>query len=84
VVASGVADIVEIVMLAASANAFLARRGGRIGPGFETSEDVLERHHPCVDEHQSWIVVRHQGRRGHDLMALPPEIFEERAADVVR
>ncbi len=83
VVPRGVADIVEIVVLAAGADALL--RGGRrrIGPGFESGEDVLERHHPGVDEHQGRIVMRHERRRGYDLVPIRPEIVEKRAADVV-
>ena len=63
VVARGVADIVEVVVLAAGADAFLAAGRGRVGPRLEAGEDVLERHHAGVDEHQSRVVVRHQRRR---------------------
>ncbi len=52
VVARGVADIVEIVVLAAGAHAFLRR--GR-AQGFRllgAGEHVLERHHAGIGEHQ--------------------------------
>src|SRR3546814_8925486 len=78
-----VADIVEVVVLAAGADAFLARGRGRIGARLQTGEDVLERDHAGVDEHQRRIVVRHQRRRRDDLMPVTPEIIEEGAADVV-
>ena len=79
----GVADIVEIIVLAACAHAFLAAGGARRWRGFEPGKDVLERHHPGVDEHQCRIVVGHQRRAGHDLVVGAAEEFEERAADIV-
>ena len=78
-----IADVVEIVMLAARADALLARRGGRIRPRFEPGEYVLERHHAGVDEHQRRIVVRHQRGRSDARVPLALEIVEERAANVV-
>ena len=56
---------------------------GRVGPRFEAGEDVLERHHAGVDEHQGRVVVRHQRRRRHPRVAVLLEIIEEGAADVV-
>ena len=79
----GIADIVEIVMLAPRAHAFLRAGRGDIGPRFQPGEDVLERHHPGVDEHQRRVVLRYQ-RRGRDPgMAFTCEIIEEAAADIV-
>ncbi len=83
VVPRGIADIVEIVVLAPGADAFLRRGGARIGAGLEPGEHVLERHHAGVDEHQRRVVVRDQRRGGNDVMAVAPEIFEERAPDVI-
>ena len=79
----GIADIVQIVVLAARAHALLRAGRGGIGARFQTGEDVLERHHPSVDEHQRRIVLRHQRRGGHDAVAAAAEIVEERAANVV-
>ena len=79
----GIADIVEIVVLAARTDAFLRGRRSRIRLRFQPGEDVLERHHPGVDEHQRRIVVRHQRCRGNDRVAGTGEIIEEAAADVV-
>ncbi len=45
VVARGIADVIEVVVLAAGAHALLRRRGPRIGPALVAGEDVLERHH---------------------------------------
>ena len=83
VVARGVADIVEVVVLAAGADAFLRAGRGRVRPRFEAGEDVLERHHAGVDEHQRRVVLRHQRRRRHPRVAVLLEIIEEAAADVV-
>ena len=83
VVARGVADIVEIVVLAPGADAFLRTRRTRRGRGFEPRERVLERHHAGVDEHQRGIAERHQRRAGNFRMFVTGEIVEETAADVV-
>ena len=45
VVAGGVADIVQVVVLAAGAHAFLRRGGADVGPPLLPGEDVLELHH---------------------------------------
>src|SRR6185312_14283035 len=84
VVAGGVTDIVEIVVLAARADAFLGARGGLVRPRLEPGEHVLERHHAGVDEHQRRVVVRHQWRRPDPRMAILLEKIEEGTADVVR
>ena len=83
VVARGVADIVEVVVLAAGAHALLRGRGARIGALLEPGEDVLELHHAGIGEHQRRIVARHQRARGNDLVTVLPEIVEESRPDFV-
>ena len=83
VVARGVADIVEIVVLAAGADAFLRGGGARVGPLLLAGEDVLELHHAGVGEQQRGVVARHQRRARHDLVAVAGEVVEEGGADVV-
>ncbi len=61
-VARGIADIVEIVVLTACTNRLLAAGRGRVGPRFQARKDILERHHARVDEHQRRVVMRHQRR----------------------
>ena len=84
VVARCVADIVEVVVLAAGAHAFLA--GGRAGVQalLGAGEDVLELHHAGIGEQQGRIVARHERRRRHDLMALVAEEIEESGANIVQ
>ena len=84
VVAGGVTHIVQIIVLAAGAHAFLAAGGLRVGARFEAGEDILERHHAGVDEHQRRIILRHKRRRRHDHMACLGKVIEEAAAYVVR
>ncbi len=79
----GVADIVEIVVLAAGAHAFLRGGGGRIGPLLDAGEDVLELHHAGIGEHQRRVVARHERRGLDDGVAVPGEEVEEGLADLV-
>jgi hypothetical protein len=83
VVARGVADVVEVIVLAPGAHAFLRRHGAAVGPALEPGEHVLELHHAGVGEHESRVVARHQRPRRHDLVAVPGEVVEERGADLV-
>ncbi len=83
VVARRIADILQVVVLAAGAHAFLRRGGAAVvallGPG----EDVLELHHPGIGEHQGRIVARHERTRGHDGVSVGREIVEKAPANVV-
>ncbi len=83
VMARGVADIVEVVVLAAGAHAFLRRGRPRrfrlLGPG----EHVLERHHAGIGEHQRRVVARHERRRRHHQVIVVGEEVEKGGADVV-
>ena len=81
--ARGVADIVEVVVLAAGAHALLRRCGPDIGPLLQAGEDVLELHHAGIGEHQGRVVARHERRRGHDFVAVPGKIVEEARPDLV-
>ena len=83
VVARGVADIVEVVVLAAGAHAFLRRRGPDIGALLDAGEDVLELHHPGVGEHQGRIVARHERARRNDLVPVSGEELEEVRSNLV-
>ena len=59
--AGGVADIVEVIMLAAGAHAFLGRGRAHIRPLFGAGEGVLELHHAGIGEKKRGVVARHSG-----------------------
>ena len=82
-VTRGVTHIVEVVVLAARAHAFLRGGRARIGTLLQAGEDVLELHHAGIGEHEGRVVARHERRRRHDLMAIPGEIVEEARSDLV-
>ena len=54
----GLADLVEIVVLAAGADAFLRRNGALIVALLVAEEDVLELVHPGVGEQQRRVICR--------------------------
>ena len=81
--AGGIADIVQIVVLAAGADAFLRSRGRRVWTAFQAGEDVLELHHAGIGEHQRRVIARHQRAGRHDLVAVLLEIVEEGRPDVI-
>ncbi len=81
VVARGVADVVQVVVLAAGADALLRRRGARVGTLVEAEEHVLELVHAGVREQQRRIVARHHRRRGDDGVALRFEELQEGRTD---
>ena len=83
VVPRGVADIVQVVVLAAGAHAFLRRGGAHVGPLLLAGEHVLELHHAGVGEHQRGVVARHQRRALDHLVPVAGEVVEEGGADVV-
>jgi len=60
VVPGRVADVVEIVVLAAGADAPLCSCGAAVGALVDAQENVLELDHPGVDEQQRRIVARHE------------------------
>ena len=82
-VSRGIPDIVEIVVFASGAHALLAAGCAWRRRCLDTRENVLERHHAGVHEHQGGIVVRHQRRRRHDLVLVGREEIEEGTADIV-
>ena len=81
VVARGVADRIEVVVLAARAQAALHVRRTHVRQLFAAEEHVLERHHAGVGEQQGRVVGGHQRARRHDRMVLGAEELQERGAD---
>src|SRR5688572_29050071 len=83
VMACSIADVLQVVVLAAGAHAFLRGRGADVRPLLLAGEDVLELHHAGVGEHQRRVVARHQRAGGHDLVPFALEVVQEQASDVV-
>ena len=69
VVAIGEADVFEIVVLAAGADAFLAGGGAVVVALLEAEENVLELIHPGVGEEQRGIVRGDERGAAHDAVA---------------
>ncbi len=63
VMARRVADIVEVVMLAAGAHAFLRTRRPRADRLLRAGEHILERHHAGIGEEERRIVARNERAR---------------------
>jgi hypothetical protein len=82
VVARGVTDLVEVVVLAARAHAALARNGALVRALLGAEEHVLELDHPGIREQQRGIVARHERARGNDLVPLRAEELEKGLADL--
>ncbi len=83
VMARRVADIVEIVVLAAGAHAFLRGSRTAVGALFQPPKDVLERDHAGIREQKRGVVRRHERGGGNHLMAALTEEVQERLADLV-
>src|SRR5271168_2192963 len=72
--AIGEADVFEVIVLAAGAEAFLAGCGGFVVALFKAEKNVLELVHPGVGEKQRGIVRGDERRTAHDAVAA---LFEE-------
>ena len=79
----GIADIIEIVVFAPGADTFLRAGRARRRWCFKAGKDILERHHPGIDEHQCRVVIGHQRRALHGCVVCAREIIEEGAANIV-
>src|SRR5262249_31892097 len=74
VVASGEADVVQVVVLSAGPHALLRAGGAAIVALLPPGEDVFELHHASVGEQQGGSGQGHQGRGGY---AAVPALLEE-------
>ncbi len=83
VVSGGIADIVEIVMLAAGPQTLLGRGGAAVGAFLDAGEQVLELHHPGTGEHQRRIVAGDEWPRRDDLVSRLAEEIEKGRAGLV-
>ena len=78
-----VADLFEIVVFAAGADALLAGGGATIAVGrlFHTEEDLLELDHPGVGEEQRRVIARDEGAGLANRVLLFREVGEELLTD---
>jgi hypothetical protein len=83
VMARGVADLFEVVVFAAGADALLARGGATIAVGrlFHAEEDFLELDHAGVGEEQRRVIARDEGAGLANRVLLFREVGEEFCAD---
>ena len=75
VVARGAAHVVEVVVLAAHAQALLGRGGTHVVAFFLSAENFLELHHARVGEQQGRVVAGDQGRGGDFGVPVFFEVF---------
>ena len=59
-------DVFQVVVLPGDAHALLRIGGAGVGARSGAQEDVLELHHPRVDEEQGGIIERQEAGAGHD------------------
>ena len=81
--AARVADVFQVVMLAAGADALLGRGGARVFAFFHAQEDVLELVHAGVGEQQRRIVRGHERGTAYDAVAAGSKEVEKALACVV-
>ena len=77
VVARGLADLVEVVVLAARADALLRRGGARVVALLRAEEHVLELVHPGVGEEQRRVVRGQQRAARHAAVAALLEVSDK-------
>ena len=75
--------LLEVVVLAADAEALLRVGGTRVGPPLLAEEHLLELHHAGVDEEQARIVLGDERGARDDGVAALPEKVQEALADLV-
>ncbi len=82
VVARRVADVLEVVVLAACAHAALRARRALVAALVLAEEDVLELDHAGVGEEERRVVAGHERGRRHDRVAARAEELQECAAEL--
>src|SRR5690606_2224723 len=78
----GFSDLIQVIVFAARAYAFLRCCGPRIIALFFAEKNVLELIHSGVGEKKCRVVRRQKRRRMHDLVPVAFEIFEKCFADI--
>ena len=75
------ADIVQVVVLACHAHAFLGVDGARIRPLVGSQENILELHHPGIGKEKGLVAAGNQGGRRHEGVSLLNKKIDEILAD---
>ena len=75
------ADFFQVIVLATDAKAFLGVGDSGMLNRLIAEEQILERIHACIDEHQGGIVFHHHGCRGHDLVSFFLEKIQKCLSD---
>ena len=83
VVPRRVADVLEVVVLAAGPHAALAADRTPVAALVLAEENVLELDHAGVREQERRVVARHERRARHDLVAARAEELQERRPELV-
>ncbi len=83
VVAAGVADVFEVVVLAAGADALLGSGGAGVVAFFEALKNFLELVHAGVGEEQRRVVGGQERAAAHDTMPAGVEEIEKTLTDIV-
>src|SRR5262249_38006490 len=78
------AHVVEVVVLAAGADALLRVCRPPVGATARTEADVLELVHAVVSKQKGGVVERHDARQRHDGVRVAAEEIEELLADLIR
>ena len=81
VVTRGVADVLQVVVLAAGTHATLRARRPHITALVLAQKHVLELHHAGVGEQQGRVVARHEGAGFDHLVAMLGEIVQKGGAN---
>src|SRR5690606_4003788 len=82
VMAGGITDVLEVVVLAPGAHTALGRRGAGVVPVFVAEKGLLELYHPRIGEQQGGIIARHQAAAGHYGVTLGGKKIEKCLTDL--
>ena len=82
-VTGGVADVFQVVVLAAGAHTALGGGGTGVSPGLGSQEQFLELHHAGIGEQQCRIITGNQRAAVHDLVTAFTEEIQKCLANVV-
>ena len=76
-VASGVADVFQIVVFATCTHAFLRGNGTAVWAFVKTQKHIFELVHACIGEKQGRVVMWHERARRHNGVPLTLEKREK-------